>query len=500
MHFKVFDLNGSLIDESDGTVKVAAGALVIEPEMGQPLTIEPRSIAELSEPDSFSIGMRLSDGCKVELSKLGQMRTQLLSDLNAIRDDDAKKTLLLVGIGKPDKFKGFVNGSECEVFLYDDAFVAMSHSGEPLQLLYSFVESVESGATEYQLKLSVRGGEPVYLERFANRTGELFKALRTKVAGAAVRTSAFLSTLLPGLGPIELRAVASLLRDGIASEATALNSVDSTVFSVLLGAATIPPLERLAKSLVNCGDARIGFKQRRSVQRRASGGESWHDHTHEAIYDHGGVPSAPMGFGGMMMASIVEGESRQEQGYGFTSAFDSAGLPLAYEMLGMSVWDRNSGGRGLMGMLPGANQSFHEVVRRTVLPQSPLIAAHSDYEKLRVDGSRPAILAFMLVTTGSLAIYSPLNDSQDPMVVFDTSTIDVIAINRALALIDFEVGVLAEDMNSAGSRFRSVLERLPSLNQLRSAFQVAIATNDTTGALKEVLQGGKIAGEISTGD
>ncbi len=500
MHYKIFDLKGSLIDESDGTVKVAAGALVVAPNVGQPFTIQPRSIEELIEPDLFTISIQLSDGSKVELSRLGQMRTQLLADLSAMRHQDAKETRLLVGIGNAEKFKGVVNGSESEVFLYDDALVAMPNSGETLQLLYSFVESVESDATGYHLKLLVKGDDPVSLERFANRTGELLKALQAKVAGASVRTSAFLSTLLPGLGPIELRTVSDLLRDGIAGEVVALNSIDSTIFPVLLEAATTPPLKDLANSLVNYGDVRIGFKQRRSVERKASGGETWYDHTHKAIEDHGGTPSAPLGFGGVLMGSMVEGGLRDRRGSGFAGAFESGGFPLACEMLGMSMWGQGLVGRGSMRMLPGTNQNSHNMAGRNVPSQSPLKIAHTDYESLRVDGDRPTILAFLLVSAESTAIYAPLNDPRNPIVIFDTSCSDVNAINRALALVDFEVGVFVEDVQSVGSRVRTVLDKLSGLNQLRSALKAAIPTDDTTGALGEILRGGKVTGGNSTDD
>ncbi len=495
MYFKMFDPQGSLVDEGAGKVKFVAGALTVVPNMGQPLTIQSAAIEAIEEPAPFSVGVRLSDGTVVELSQLGQMRTQLLSELNEVRHDDAKKTLLLVGIGKPDKFRGAVNGRECEVFLYDDALVAMGSSGEPLQLLYSFVESIDTTPSEYHVTLRVKGDEPVTLERFANRTGELIKLLQSKVSEASIRTSAFLSSLLPGLGPVQTRKISGLLRDGIAGKVSDLNSIDPTIFTVLLDVATAPSLKDLASSLVRCGDVRLGFKQRRSVQRKAKGTESWYDHTHKAIDDHGGVPSAPGGFGGFMMASMLQGGVGSGAGYGFAGAFGQGGSALAYEMLGMSM---RMGGRESMGMFPGTNQSSHEVAQRSVTPLNPLIAAHTDYSALRVNGVRPAILSFLLVANASKIFYCSLNDAEDPIVVFDASSIDVTSLNRALALIDFEVDVLSEDMESAASPFRVALEKLSSLSQLHQAFQEAIPADDTTGVLKEMLKGNSNVEEIST--
>ncbi len=424
----------------------------------------------------------------LEMSELGQMRTQLLAQLKDSRHDDAKKTLLLVGIGNPSKFKGVVNGEEGEVFLYDDALVFMPRSKEPLQLLYSFVEGLETDATGYHLTLKVRGTEPISLERFANRTGELSDSLKAKIGAARVRTSAFFSTLLPGLGPIQVRQISALLADGIACEASALDSVETDIFSTLFDLATIEPLKPLANKLASYGETWLGFKQRRSVEQKARGGEQWHDHTHGDIQDHGGLPPAPMGIGGMMMASTIANGPMWGSGYGFDGAFGERGSSLAYEMLGISMMGRSQGSQGLNSIFPGTNQTSHEIVQRAIPALNPLTLAKTNYEKLRLDGKRPAILSFLIVASGTKIIYRPLNDALDPTIVFTGSRSDVGAINRGLALIDFDVDAISDDSNRATSRFQTAIERISILRQLRATYQIAVLPSEPDARVEEAIK------------
>ncbi len=61
MHFRLFDSKGSLVDEGAGSVKFVAGAIVVVPEMGEPMTIRPNAIGNITEPAPFVVGIVQND-------------------------------------------------------------------------------------------------------------------------------------------------------------------------------------------------------------------------------------------------------------------------------------------------------------------------------------------------------------------------------------------------------------------------------------------------------
>ena len=468
MHFRLTAATGQVLDEGEARAEMQTGVLVVSPDIGQPIRVRPADVAEVSEPAPFVVRLRLREGPALDLSQMGAMRTQLLAQLGDARVDDTVDSLLLRGLGKPERFPGAANEVEAEIRLYEDTLVAVPVSGEPVQIPFSFVESVTTDASGYRVTVAGEGGETLVLNRMARRTDELVKLLREKVSAARSRTGAFLGEILPGLGPIAARSAAALLRDGVAAWKTDLDAVDATIWPALVTAATRQQRAAGVETLQGLGDCAIGFSQRISVTQDAQGVKPWRDSAVQPVLDHGGTPTMPGGMAGMMGAGMMAAGG--PFALGFDAAFGGEGMGgMALGMLGMGML--GSTGVGAPSGTAHQPQGRPDVSRGTLTPES------TDSSQLTLagggdDGNDPVVLAFVLCHTGTRLVYEVLNVGDHASYVYDAPDRDAVRrLNRALMLIDFHVPAVYQDAQSAGSQYRRAAERLPELQVLRTAFR-----------------------------
>jgi hypothetical protein len=468
MHFRLTAATGQVLDEGEARAEMQAGALVVSPEIGQPIRVRPADVTEVSEPAPYVVRLRLREGPALDLSQLGAMRTQLLAELGEARVDDTVESLLLRGVGCPEAFPGAANDTEAEIRLYEDTLVAVPVAGEPLQVPYSFIESVAADASGYRISVNTNDGEPIVLSRMARRTDEFLRLLREKVSAARTRTGAFLGELLPGLGPIAARSVAAMLRDGVAAWKADLDSVDATVWPALVAVATRNQRAFGVERLQAMGDCAIGFSQRLSVTKGAQGAKPWKDSAAAPVIDHGGTPTMPGGMAGMMGAGMMASGGPFAMGFG--APFGGEGMGgMALGMLGMGMM--GSMGVGAPSGTAHQPQARPDVTRGTLTPET------TDYSELTLqgggdNGDEPMVLAFMLCHTGSHLVYEVLNVGDHASYVYDApDEVAVRRLNRALVLIDFHVESIYQDATSAGSQYRRAAERLPELQALRESFR-----------------------------
>jgi hypothetical protein len=446
VHFRLIAEGGALLDEGDGTAEMAGGALVVTPQHGAVLRVAPADVVEIGEPEPFTVRLALSDGARLELRRLGHMRTQLLAELGDARVADTERVLLLDGVGTPETFPGTCDGMAADLRLYDDALVVVPAGGLAEKLPYAFIRGVTTDPSGYTLFLDVPGRPPVTLGRLARRTGEFLELLRSRTGAAAGRTAHFLAALLPGLGPVALRSVAALLRDGRAAARTDLEAVEPSVFPALLDAACAPERAAGARRLLTSGTTWLGFKQTVSVQREGSGAAPWRDPARPPVLDHDGrAGSFAPGLPGMFSAGVMSG---------FDGPFDAYGPSLAFGMLGLG---------GLQGASAGGPHRPREV-----FPHQNVTPAYTDFDALSATVD-PTVLAFLLVLTPSgHLVYEVLNAPDHATYVFTCRDADQAAqLNRALDLLSLRVEGIYADASSAGSQYRKAAERLPALRVLR---------------------------------
>lgn len=450
MRYRLSAGTGEVVEEGEGVVEFAGGALVVSPAAlgaGQPLRIAPADVAEIAEPVPYTVRLVLTDGSTVDLSGLGAVRTQLLAQLGEARADGLADTLLLDGVGRPETFPGFVDDVETELRLYDDALVVLPVRGEPEKLPYPFLRAVGTDLSGYRIRLEATGRPALELHRLGRRTTEFVDLLTTRQRAAAGRTAAFLAALLPGLGPVALRAASDRLRDGLAAARAELDLIDPTIWSALTAAATIPERVDGLATLQRLGSTWIGFKQTVSVERPAQGVTGWREAAPVAR-GHGdaGGPDLPLWLG-------------------FAGPFQSYGPVLAYGMLG------NHG-------FPGSGfGNQHHALPRADVRRGRLTPAGTDLDALAVSGERPTVLAFALCQAApDRVVYEVLNDREHATYVYRAE--DPAALNRALDLLGFRVEGIYAEAGSAGSRYRRAAERLPALRLLRDAYAGRVAHTD----------------------
>jgi hypothetical protein len=510
VHYRLVAPSGQVLDEGDGTTAITDGAVVVTPQMGQPIRVRPVDIAEISEPQPYVVRLRLNEGPSLDLSMLGNMRTQLMAQIGDVRTDDSVSELLLAGIGKPEKFPGAVNDVTAEVRLYDDALVTIPQSGPPNQVPYSFIQDVITDASGYRITVTVVGDAPVVVTRMAQRTSEFIDLLRRRVGDARGRTAAFLGALLPGLGTLGQRTVAATLRDGVAGAKRDLDAVDTTVWQSLVDAAALPNRVPRVATIAQLGDAYIGFKQWVTVEEDAKGVSGWPDPSKEPNMDHGGGPSMPGGLGGALTAGVLMGGPPQIGGAGgFGANFGGPmGGMLALGMLGgMGRMGGGMMGGGMMGggmmgggmmgggmMGGGQFAAQHTIQKRDDVHHRTLTPASTDYDALSAqpqEGAElPTVLGFcMALTPSGKLVYEVLNVGNHATYVYNCPDLaSMQALNRALTLIRFHVEAIYQDAAAAGSKWRTAVERLPYLQNLRTSLVGrAIHVDDWESQLQKLL-------------
>ncbi len=473
MRFRITTASGQVLDEGQGEAEMVGDALVVSPTFGQPLRIAPSDIVGLTEPEPYVVRLTLAEGPSVELSQLGKLRTQILAQLADARGDEVADTFLLRGVGKPESFPGAVDGAEAELRLYDDALVTIPVAGPGEKVPYPFMKGVSTDPSGYRISIEVSGRQPLVAQRLARRTSEFVDLLTARYRVAVGRTSAFMAALLPGLGPIALRGVAGLLRDGLAAGKADLDAIDATIWPALVTASALPDRVGGVEAMAKLGQMYIGFKQTVSVEREAEGGTPWHDHaaTPNLGSHDGGSSSFGGGFGGMMGAAMMSGGPPRD--LGFDGPFQAMGSALAFSMLGRGGF---GGGAFAQGSFAGDSSivgAQHQMQPRANTERGRLTPAHTDHAALTAAGQAPTVMAFALCLTRSgRLVYEVLNETDHATYVYRCADAQAVGgINRALDLVGFRVSGIYHEADSAGSPYRKAAERLPALKVLREAYQ-----------------------------
>jgi hypothetical protein len=496
MHFRLSVAGGAVVDEGDGTVTVDGGAVTVSPQLGQPLRIAPEQITEVGEPAPFTVRIGLSDGSIVELSQLGAVRTQLLTQIGNLRVADSRQGLVTIGFGEPQRFHGAVGGADADISLYDDGLVAIPMSGLPVQVPYAVIEDVSTDPSGYRITIAMGDAGSVEVQRLAQMTSQFLTLLRQRATEARGRTGAVLQALLPGLGALAQRQLAGSLRDGVAVPRPALDAVDPRVWTTLMASAALPERAAGAELIQSLGQPALGFHQVSSVEVAAQGtvhmaepgpvqssgpGRGQGTDFGQIAQGMGALMTERMmgvgpgaGAGGPLIGGpsggpaamgmgMGAGMGMPGMGMGFGAPYGAMGGMLAMRMLrGGSAW--SGGGQSQA-------QSMFRVPEAPSAP-TPQTAAHDDLDALTIAGDDPTIVAFLVARTASgTLVYESLNVQDHATYVFHDPTLSMSEFGLDLMLIGFHIEVLAGDFTGLGSRYAEAVRQLPHLARLASAFR-----------------------------
>lgn len=453
--YRLLAAGGAQLEAGDGEVTLADGVLELQPADGTALRVPSAGIAAVAEPAPFTVLVTLADGTALELSRLGRMRTQLLEEL---RDAQAEVAAAESGaVGAAVRFSAVIGGSPVDVQVHEDALLVSG--GGTRRIAFSFVTGVQ--AHDYTVTVTVAGQSALAVTRLGRRTGEFAALLTERLGEASTRTSAFLSSLLPGLGPVGLRAAAGLLRDGVAVPARTLDAVHPELSATLLRVATLPGRLAAVSAVADRADLAIGFKQLASVRRPAVGATPWLD---PSVTPHIGEHETPGGrfggglggLGGVLGAELMAGLGPGGgpggygpggiggpggfggYGYGFGGGFGYGG-PFGGGAFGGGPagyggrWAFRALGAGLNGGYPGAHQPM---AQRANVQRGLLTPETEDLGALTVSGADPTVVAFALLCPaggGDPVAYEVLNLAEPVSYVYRAGGPDPRAlVNQAL--------------------------------------------------------------------
>jgi hypothetical protein len=509
VHFKLSAASGEVVDEGEGTVAVQGRVVTVAPQLGQPLRLGPEQIAEVTEPVPYTVRIALSDGSQVELSQLGPLRSQLLTQIGDIRVVGARRGLVTIGFGERQRFHGAVDGVEAEISLHDDGLVAIPQSGLPVQVPYAVVEDVTTDPSGYRITVAMGDAGQVTVQRLAQMTSQFLSLLRERVTGARGRTGAFLQALLPGLGPLAQRQLAADLRDGLAAPRATLDAIDPKLWPDLVGRAVLPERAAAAELVQGLGEHGLGFHQTRSVEVAAQGTFA----TPEAApVESSGPGRGNSGFDtdqmmrgmtGMVMGQMMGVPPPGAGGSGpLLNPGGGAGMGMAGGMgvpgmgmgamggMGMGFGSPFAGGLGgLLAMRllrgdrswgSGGEQQARSMFRVPDAPSAPggaedgqgLVPAHTAFGRLGLGGDHPTIVAFLLARTAQGALlYEPLNIGDHATYVFHDPELSLRQLNLALLLMAFRVQIFAGDVTGLDSRYAEAVRQLPHLTRLAAAYR-----------------------------
>ena len=384
----------------------------------------------------------LADGAALELSRLGRMRTQLLAELRDARAEVAAASLARWAI--PPGSPRTIAGSPVDLHVFEDALLVIAN-GSARRIAFSFVNDVR--AHDYAVTIDAASQDTITVTRLGRRTDEFTALLAERLRAARTRTSAFLSSLLPGLDPMALRAAAALLRDGVAAPARGLDAIHPGLSASLLRVAALPDRWTAVSALADRTDLAIGFRQLASVRRSAVGLTPWRD---PSATPHIGQHESPggrfgSGLGGVITAGLASDLGPGGYGPGGYGGPFGGGAG-GYGELG-AYWAFGALGAGRSG-----NSGGRPVTPSADVQLAPLIPATDDVTALTVSGTEPTVLAFALLSPargGDLVAYEALNLPEPRTYVYRTGGADPRArVNQALDDVGFaaaEISAVATD-------------------------------------------------------
>jgi hypothetical protein len=430
--YRIFTAAGAEAESGSADVTVSGGTLIVAPPGRASLRVPLGQVASIVEPQPYSIGVTLADGTAIELSRLGAMRTQLLAELSEARAGAAAKACGAVGDG--EVFSATTGGVPVTIHLFEDAMLVVGDTAAE-RIGFSFVSGV--AMADYTVTVTLTGGASLALSRLGRRTGELAGLLNQRLTAARGRTAAFLGSLLPGLDPMAQRAIADLLRDGVAAPAQVLDAIHPEISGTLLRVATLP--DRLAQACALAGSAglALGFKQRTSVTRAAVGGTPWYDHAaapHIGQHEAPGGPGLP---GGLGRLGALGGYGIGGYGGPFGGGRGGFGDYWGYRALGAMNW--------------GHADIAHTMTPRADVRRGRLTPATEDLAALTASGTDPTVLAFALFTgTGSRVAFEVLNLPEPATFVYESDGNARAIINRWLDDAGFQASAVhASTLTSA---------------------------------------------------
>jgi hypothetical protein len=220
-------------ERGEGRLALAEAELTITAPAGLPLRVPFHELGEVDQGDCVLV-LHLVRGGLLELSHLGRRFDEVARTLAALRRRHLDAALFLAEEGAAEEDRGAVRvrapdgtlgGERTAALRPQRTSLAVLCDGErPWSLPYGEVRSVTFDAEAYAVVLGGWDGGAVELLKLGKRTDAVRRALEERMAGLAERSARALAALAPHLSALEVRALAAVLRDGVAASRGAIEA------------------------------------------------------------------------------------------------------------------------------------------------------------------------------------------------------------------------------------------------------------------------------------
>jgi hypothetical protein len=268
----------TLLDESEK--EVATGEckgtidkeyLTVFPKFGNILPFHLRDINEI-ETENYRIILPLVSKEKLTLFNLGYYFEDFLRALTNLRNEVIIKDLLMnETVKKPDVEMEFTYFDETgkekqkdvgKIRLYETGLVVIPQKGEVLRVPYSDIANVSQ--ENYSVKISTDLGEQLLFSKLGSEFDPFLKALSDAYNALQNKAASSLTELYPGIDPVSLRRIASLMKEGKAARRADIELINPKVWNELEKKITGTGLNEsytFLKDLARQERISIGFKR-----------------------------------------------------------------------------------------------------------------------------------------------------------------------------------------------------------------------------------------------
>jgi hypothetical protein len=268
----------TLLDESEK--EVATGEckgtidkeyLTVFPKFGNVLPFHLRDINEI-ETENYRIILPMISKEKLTLFNLGYYFEDFLRVLTNLRNEVIIKDLLMnETVKKPDVEMEFIYFDETgkerqkdvgKIRLYETGLVVIPQKGEVLRVPYSDIANVSQ--ENYSVKISTDLGEQLLFSKLGSEFDPFLKALSDAYNALQNKAASSLTELYPGIDPVSLRRIASLMKEGKAARRADIELINPKVWNELEKKITDTGLNEsytFLKDLARQERISIGFKR-----------------------------------------------------------------------------------------------------------------------------------------------------------------------------------------------------------------------------------------------
>jgi hypothetical protein len=271
VNYKISDDNSNLKSEGEAKAILEEDGLTLKVAFGEPILLSYTDIVGISEGD-YKVDLFLTSKEMLSIWGLGYQYEDFLFQLFRFRSELLLKHLLmeeaLLNSGTEAHFNwinsagDIVQIGDCELRLYDNAFVVLPNKGEPIRFPYCYISQVTKA--DYKLIVADESGGKIEFSRFGERFEPFSKAFSDALNKMMLRTQETIKELLPEADSRTVSKLATLMKDGRAAKRKDLESIASDFWIRLtqrIKEANIDPEYEFLNALAEKDQVRVGLKR-----------------------------------------------------------------------------------------------------------------------------------------------------------------------------------------------------------------------------------------------